>query len=280
MKRFYSEGIRSCFMVAFLFIALFAVGGTVYADDQAAPAAAEEEKPTASVGTDIFSQYLWRGYALSAHSAVIQPSFTAGYKGFSVNIWGNFDTDQNRSGDPSIKGARWNETDFTASYTRELCTNFNATAGTIYYSFVNSQFDAWEIFSGVSYTFPWVTVALTAYREVTHTPGWWVQLDFSKSIPLPWYGMSLALGATFGYQSLFDSDTLLNKNGKTGSYSSAHAGTISAALPIPVCKWVSIAPKIGVAFPLTSEASDVIAANSWDGDSTHVFGGINVTASF
>lgn len=254
---------------------LITAGGKVSADDQAAPAPAED-KPTASVSVDFLSQYLWRGYALSAHSAVIQPSITAGYKGFSVNIWGNLDTDQNLF----QNGAKWNETDLTASYTRELFKNFSGTVGTIYYSLENATYDSWEVFTGVSYNFPWFTLGLTSYREVSHNPGWWVQLDVGKNIPLPWCGMNLALGASLGYEILDDSSTVLDKAGRTGSYSAFHAATLSTALQIPVCKYVTIAPKIGVALPMSNAASANIEANSWDGDDTHVFGGLNITASF
>ena len=56
---------------------------------------AAEDKPTASAGVDVLSQYVWRGFALSRNSAVLQPSVTVGYKGFSVNVWGTFDTGEN-----------------------------------------------------------------------------------------------------------------------------------------------------------------------------------------
>ncbi|MBU4233876.1 MAG: hypothetical protein KKF43_15280 [Proteobacteria bacterium] len=52
------------------------------------------EKPTWNVGTDILSQYVWRGIALSRNSAVIQPSITGTYKGIAVNVWNNFDTSE------------------------------------------------------------------------------------------------------------------------------------------------------------------------------------------
>jgi len=42
----------------------------------------KEDRPTANVSVDVLSQYIWRGYALSKDSAVIQPSVTVSYKGF------------------------------------------------------------------------------------------------------------------------------------------------------------------------------------------------------
>jgi hypothetical protein len=266
-------------MVCILLMGFLCTAGPARADEQASPAvpaAPAEDKLTGSAGVDVLSQYIWRGYALSAHSAVFQPSTTLAYKGFSFNAWGNFDTNQALF----RPGAKWNETDFTGTYTRELFKNFNAFVGSIYYNLYNARFDALEVFGGASYAFPWVTVAFTAYREVTHTPGWWLQLDVSRNFELPWYGMNVDLGMSFGYQALLDEDTLLDTSGRLGSYSAFHSGTLNAALHIPVYKWMTITPKIGFAFPLTGEAADIIEATSWDGQSTHVFGGVNVTASF
>ena len=43
--------------------------------------AKEPEKPQWNVQTDILSQYVWRGIALSRNSVVVQPSLTGTYKG-------------------------------------------------------------------------------------------------------------------------------------------------------------------------------------------------------
>lgn len=244
-----------------------------------APARAEEEdKPKADLYVDILSQYIFRGVAFSKDSAVIQPSMTASYKGFAVNIWGNLDTDEAEGFGENVGSANWNETDFTASYTHEIYGALSGTAGVVYYSLVG--FDSFEVFGGLTYAFPWLNVGFTAYREVGHFPGWWLQLDITKNIALPWCGMSVDLGASFGYQTLEDEDTLLKLSGKTDDYSAFTAGQISAALNIPVFKYLTISPKIGVAFPLSGEATDRIEAVSWDQDDTHVFGGIRLSASF
>lgn len=50
----------------------------------------EEDRPGFSGYTDVLSQYVWRGYALSQDSAVIQPSMTVGYKGVFTQHLGEF----------------------------------------------------------------------------------------------------------------------------------------------------------------------------------------------
>jgi uncharacterized protein (TIGR02001 family) len=244
------------------------------------PAAAEEEKPSVVLSSDFLSQYISRGLAYSNDSFVVQPSIIVSYEGFSLNVWGNFDTYQRSQIQLLKHEPKWNETDFTLSYGHELVKNLTVTLGNVYYSYPNARFDGNEVFGGMQYTLPWFSITFTTYKEVTHTPGWWMQLDFLKSIPLPYHGMSLDLLASFGYQVLNDEDTVLNLQGKLGSYSAFHSGTLQASLKIPVCKYVSIAPKIAVAFPLTRASSDYIEANSWDTEDIHVFGGMNVTATF
>ena len=74
------------------------------------PAFAEDDSLSISADVGIYSQYIWRGYTLSDESIVIQPSVTLGYRGFSLNVWGNFDTYYFDT------GTDYNRTDITLSY--------------------------------------------------------------------------------------------------------------------------------------------------------------------
>lgn len=247
------------------------------------PARAAEEAPpalTATVQTDVLSQYIFRGVANSKDAAVFQPSLTLGYQGVSLNIWGNVDLHDSINSNRSR--IRWNETDVTLSYTRELFTNFSALVGATHYFLPNGFFgDSTEFFFGGAYTFPWLTVTLTTYREFQNYPGWYIQLDFAKSIPLPYYNMSLELDANFGYMILNSDKYVVRLDPLTiGDYSDFHAGQVSAALRIPFGKYFSVAPKIGLAFPLSTAASRYIEANSLDTQDVHVYGGMNLTVAF
>ncbi|MHC1744690.1 MAG: hypothetical protein AB9873_16905 [Syntrophobacteraceae bacterium] len=244
---------------------------------------AEEPKPTATFYVDFLNQYVWRGYALSdaQKGMVIQPSATLSYRGFSLNVWGNFDTADRNPVEPEM-GAAWNETDITLSYTYELVKNLNASVGMIYYA-LDKVDDSFEVYAGLAYTFPWLTVGVTGYREISHYPGWWVTLDLSKNIKLPCYDWSVDLGATFIYQ---DSDDRLAYSSPPKfdplqeAYSNFHSGILSAAVNFPIGKYFTISPKVGYSFPLSGEADDEIEFLSWDHDSNHVWGGLRVTASF
>jgi len=227
-----------------------------------------EEKPTANVYVDVLSQYVFRGIAFSSDSAVIQPSFTASYKGFSINVWGNLDSNETKALGGTPDEASWNETDLTLSYTRTIYGDLSGTVGYIYYGtkhFTETQ----EGFIGLSYALPWFTVGVTGYREFWHAPGWWGQLDITRNFKLPWYEMNVDTALSLGYLERSNLD-----------FAEFEAGQVSAALNIPIGKYLVISPKIGLAFPLSDGGSDDIIVNSVDHEDTHVFGGLRIAASF
>jgi hypothetical protein len=53
-----------------------------------AEAATEPEKPQWNVQTDILSQYVWRGIALSRNSVVVQPSSRTSEAAVAISITG------------------------------------------------------------------------------------------------------------------------------------------------------------------------------------------------
>lgn len=270
--------VKSCVAMLLLLFGFFMLVGPVMADEAEKSAPPEEEKPTASLSVDFLNQYIFRGVALSKDSAVIQPSITAGYKGFSVNVWGNLDTSEHNpfTGNTS-PGAKWNETDFTFTYTHELfCKGLNASVGGVYYSL--NPLDTFEVFGGLSYALPWLTAGVSVYRDIAHFPGTWIQIDLGRNFVLPWYGMNVDLGASFGYT--ISDDVGSNPDQSTGHFSDWTSCTLSAGLNVPIGKYIVISPKVGFATPLSADAADRIKGLSWDGRENHVFGGLRVAASF
>ena len=94
----------------------------------AGPAFAADEKvtvkPTAALSVDVLSNYMVKGMQYSRNSIVIQPSLTVEYYGFSVNMWGNLDTNPYKSNTWSSATANssgnWTETDLTLAYDRSF----------------------------------------------------------------------------------------------------------------------------------------------------------------
>ncbi|MDR3569928.1 MAG: hypothetical protein P4L43_18050 [Syntrophobacteraceae bacterium] len=286
----------SLFMLPFLFLCVNV------SFPLTAARADDSNAPTGAFSTDILSQYIFRGVANSSTGCVIQPSFTATWNGFSANVWGNFDASRHsvNSYIPLQNGAegnsKWSETDFTVSYTKELCKDFSVLIGNVYYglqypnAYGPNSNDEDEVYGGVSYNFPWFSAAFTTYGEVMHSADEYFELDLSKAIPLPmldcWCkGTTLNLGTSFGYLILNqDINTLkvtpFGTPPPTGSFSGFDTCFLNASVTFPINKYLSVSPKVGLWLPLTSKASDYLQANSMDQRSTHFYGGINLTATF
>jgi hypothetical protein len=292
------------FMVMGLLFCLVAWWTPALAQEAAAPAAAPEakkeeppaeDKPTASLGVDLLSQYMWRGFALSRNSVVFQPSLTAAYKGFSVNVWGNFDTSQSNPFVSTSRQAKWNETDFTFGYSRDLYTgtaikSISANIGVIYYaldSVNNPQGDSFEIYYGLAADVNWFKLAVTANQEVFHYPGWWLTLGISRVFELPFKiqdnsNVSVELGHNFIF--LFSRDQVAYPNLSTSdpvqAFSGPLAGQFYATLNVPVHKYVTIAPKIGFWYAAGGNSTSLLGGASWDQQHNHVYGGVNVTFAY
>jgi hypothetical protein len=251
--------------------------------------AKEPEKPQWNIQTDILSQYVWRGIALSRSSAVIQPSITGTYKGIAVNIWTNLDTsEKNPYGLKKSRGFVWNETDLTFSYTREVYPNLNLTGGLIYYilSGNNSAFNSVEVYGGADYKLPWFNFGVAAFREVAHFPGTYLQWYIHRAIDIPYLveGMNLDLFASWSAEfsndkaayPVFDSAGNLENE----FYNSLHAGYLAVTLNIPVGKYVVVAPKIQYWYGLGGQSTGTLNALSWDGQHNHLLGGLNLAVNF
>ncbi len=230
----------------------------------AAIARAEDEKPTADLTVAAYSEYVWRGYSFSNDSIVIQPSLTVAWKGFAVNVWGNLDTDE----DPAIKtdasSSDFNETDLTLSYDGSY-DKLGYGIGYIYYGLEGAQ-DSQEVYLSLSYD-TLLSPTLTYYNEITGIQGWYVNFSISHSLALT-DTIGLDLGASVGY---LDDEA---------NYNEFHDGTISAALPITVNEYLTVAPEIYYTFALTSDAETNIKGVSLDNDDTHVYGGVSLSFSF
>ncbi|MCF8129926.1 MAG: hypothetical protein K9N10_15555 [Deltaproteobacteria bacterium] len=279
MKKRMIKFLTTLLFLALAFIPLSAIGAEELNTPGEGTKAAEldkvvdEDRPELSADAAFLSQYIWRGYAFSKDSLVIQPSITAAFKGFALNLWGNLDTNYDKT------GSKWNETDMTFSYGHSFGI-VGLEAGYIYYA-LDGVDDSKEFYlsAGVDVL---LAPTLTVYREIASYKGWYINLGLSHSFEMP-YDMSLDLGATFAY---FKSD---NDNGvdytddnvaTTERYSGLHDGLLSVGLAIPFYKYFTITPSVAWAFPLSSSASNEMSAVSMDGRSNHVFGGITLSMAF
>ncbi|MBN1103105.1 MAG: hypothetical protein JXL84_06805 [Deltaproteobacteria bacterium] len=255
------------------------LGGLLCVVFMAFNAGAEEERPTASATMGVFSKYIWRGYELSDDSLVIQPSITVGYKGFSVNLWGNLDTDWDDRVPATSDKTEWTETDMTLEYGREFGP-VRLAAGYIYYA-LDGIDDSQEVYLSGSWNVL-LTPTLTIYREVSHLPGWYFKFALGHSFDLG-KGISLDLAGSVGYyysddEAFVEVDDSLNPT--TEKYRALHDGNLSVGLKIPLAKYLVLNPTVAYSFPLSNKADNLLTSTSFSGDSDFLYGGINLTLTF
>jgi uncharacterized protein (TIGR02001 family) len=220
---------------------------------------AEEEKPTAELAMGAYSQYVWRGFAFSDKSVVLQPSLTVSYQGFAANLWGNLDTDE-----VGLDTANWNETDMTVSYDG-AAGKIGYGVGWIYYN-VDGAADTQELYATISVD-TLLSPTLTYYTDIAHLPGSYVTLGISHSLPVA-EGLALDFGAQVGY---LDDEA---------DYSELHDGVLSASMTFALNDYVSLTPELYYSLALSSEAETAIQAVSYDGDDSHVYGGVSASLAF
>ena len=239
-------------------IKAFVMVGLVALTFGSVPALAEDESPvSASADMSFLSQYVWRGMAFSDSSIVIQPSVTVSYEGFSINMWGNLDTDSVYTEDNDF-----NETDLTLSYDWSY-DSISMGVGYIYYGVpgANSQ----ELY----YTIGFDTIlspSITVYRDIDLTDGWYVSLGIGHSIAFS-DDLALDLSAAVGYTDVEDFSELTD-------------GSISASMTFAANDYISITPALTYTFGISGDGKDYLEYYSADAESDHFFGGVTCSIAF
>lgn len=240
--------------------------------------AEEEEKPTASADISVLSKYIWRGYELSDDSLVVQPSVTVGYKGFSMNVWGNLDSAFDDRDPLTDDESDWTETDLTLSYDRSFGP-VSAGVGYIYYSLRGA--DTQEVYLKAGLKVP-LSPTITVYKDIAEFNGWYINLGLSHSFALP-ENISLDLSGGVGYYYSTDNAFVRYNNqlvATTERYRTMHDGVLKAGLTIPLNKHLSLKPSLTYSFPLSDNADNLLTATSFSGRSDFLYGGITLSLGF
>ena len=239
--------------------------------------AEDTDRPSVSADVSFLSQYIWRGYELSKDSLVIEPAVTASYKGFSMNIWGNLDTDV-YAGDQEGQ-SKWTETDFTIGYE----TSFGPIglgAGYIYYA-LDAARDTQEFYLSIGGDVI-LAPTLTIYWDVDEYPGWYFNLGVSHSFELP-MNMTLDLAGSIAYE--YSSGTnIVNYNDAmeptNDPFRNFQNGLVSVGLTVPFWKYFTVVPMIAYSFPLGNAADNLLKATSLSDNASHLFGGVTLSMAF
>lgn len=232
--------------------------------------ATEAEKPTAALDVGAFSKYVWRGLELSKDSVVVQPSATIAYKGASVNLWGNLDTDNE-----AYDGAKYNETDLTVAYATTLGP-VKVGGGYIYYG-LDGLTDSQEIYCSIGLA-TLLNPTITVYREIAHLPAWYINVGVSHSLELV-EKITLDLAASAGYYHSEDTG-FAEANDPSEKYRQLHNGLVSVGLTIPFADYFAVKPVVSYSFPLTDKAEEYIESVSLSDESSFFFGGVTLSMAF
>ncbi|MCX5850268.1 MAG: hypothetical protein NTW65_12590 [Deltaproteobacteria bacterium] len=255
--------------------------------------AAEEERVTGEVAASFLSAYIWRGQELTRQSAVIQPSLTVGYKGFTINFWENMDTKPYSTGDEKYS-SNFTETDLTFFYSHKFGI-LQVGAGYIYYALAApyagtaDPLDSQELFITLGLD-TILAPTLTVYKEIDHYHQWYVLLGVSHTFTLH-EKIGLKLAATASYLKSEDATTYAkydsNSAATADKFNNFHDATVSVSLPVSVTKYLTITPVIIYVFPLSDDARYEmrgrglkIAANPSDRDSAFLYGGFSASFTF
>ncbi len=240
------------------------------------PVWADSNRPTVEATISFMTQYIWRGQELSRDSLIIEPSFTVGYKGLAINIWQNIDTDY---WDTSYDADNLNETDTTVSYSHDF-GHFGLEIGYIWYDLVHTN-DSHEVYASATLN-TFLSPTLTIYREFAHAPSTYITLAVSHSMALPWHGISLDLGLKGSYLISNDKGAYPDPNNPDKRYIDFHDGLLSAALNVPVNRYITVSPEVDWSFPLSSDAArDMAMRNAGHGAKDNfVYAGLSVSLAF
>ncbi|MBN1471365.1 MAG: hypothetical protein JW925_06270 [Syntrophaceae bacterium] len=260
---------------------------------------AAEEKVSGEIAASVLSAYIWRGQELTRHSVVVQPSLTAGYKGFTANVWGNLDTNPYSGGDEEYS-SNFTETDVTLSYSKKFGL-VQAGVGYIYYGLAaaapagSDLPDSQEVF----FTLVLDTIlspTLTVYKEIDYYKQLYITLGVSHTFALhEKVGLKLAAQASylksddettypeFKRELEFDGDTLATAD----KFNNVHDGVVSISIPIAVTGHLTISPTLTYVFPLSNDAKYEMRARGLEGDSdpsdkksSFLYGGIVLSYMF
>jgi hypothetical protein len=268
-----------------------------------AATAAEEEKPTADLTVSALNLYYSKGVASSRHSVVIQPSMTVGYKGFSVCLWGNLDTNPYPLSNPNGKNVgNWTETDVTLAYNK----TFGIVNTGLSYGYNGNANAAVPTADGRDQHDLGMTLGLTTllnptlnvYYMFDNSQRWYFMFGVGHTVELSKM-ISVKLGATAAYMASDvkptdpDAGATRNKSDSSGNslperYNNFLDGVVSLSLPVKVTKYFTVTPAIAYAFPLGEDAKNYMKTNSFtdasmrfsDKPGTFIVGGISASLSF
>jgi hypothetical protein len=209
----------------------------------------------------LLSHYMWRGLRLG-EGGVFQPSMTVGAKGFSANLWANYQFDPKS----------WTELDFTGAYAGQK-RKITFESGFVHYG-VNEGLDSDEIYGSVGHS-DILNPSFKIYVDVNAGKGSYLQVGLEPLIPLG-KNFSLNFKAFAGYV-LKNSYMGLNDDGR--EFSNFYNADFQSSLTIPLSKRFSLEPMLGYSTALSLNARQAIKNDSTSSHGETLYGGATLAFS-
>jgi hypothetical protein len=241
-----------------------------------------EDAVSASLDVPVLSAYVWRGQVI-VDDPVVQPTFTVAKSGFSINWWGNYNLDDNATGDEF----EFSEHDITLSYSGITCplTGAGVTVGIVNYDFPNVGLvdaegnlslvnDTAEAFLIYSLADVLLSPTVSVYYDVKEADGFYGSVGVSHSVEVA-DKISLGLAASLGAA---DKDWSTYYFGEDASGLTDYS--VSATLPVALTDSVTLTP--GVQYTgLLDDASDIVDDTGlYFGDTEKVIGSVKLSYVF
>jgi hypothetical protein len=165
------------------------------------PVSAFAQEPAVEFELDspFFTKYVWRGLNV-VDGPVWQPSVTASYGAWSLNLWGNFEIDDSSDYGPGFGSGRgkFTEVDTTVAY-GATSGDWDWTAGYIRYDYPNTGFEETsELFVGATHASEW-SPSIELYTDIDAVHGTAALLGVSKVLTASEKGeLEVSFGLGYG----------------------------------------------------------------------------------
>jgi len=231
-------------------------------------APAEASAAEASVSADLLTNYVWRGQKLSDDHGVVQPAVGISDRGFSAGYWANYDLESGEN----------TETDLTLGWSDEAGEIFTVGAGYIHYG-LDGAADTQELYVSVGADIL-LLPALDLFYDFDEGEGAFVVASIGHTLQLPdlmGRAASLSLGAS---ASVNFENSVMGAGTDGQDFTDFYNGEVYASVSIDAGGGLTIEPKAAWSFALSDDAEAAIESVSFGGDSSHAYGGVNVSYGF
>jgi hypothetical protein len=211
----------------------------------------------------VFDKYLWRGADLSDSKVVVQPGADLSVAGFTLGLWGNYNTDT----------GKLDEVDVTLDYTLDLGELMSLSVGNIFYIInvtdtLKDDTNTNEAYVSLAFN-TLLSPSLTVYYDWDEFSGNIFSVAaIGHELALA-DNMTLNLGASASYFRI-DSDNM----GTGSSESFLHNAELSASLDFALTEKLTLNPLFLYSIPLSSDAKNIAGIDD------EILAGLNLVFNF